>query len=184
MRPCATTVATPDVQLCEPHMNAEAAGVHRGGTLERRRIRARCVEGHRRELASNQNRALVIAHEIFGGKPGTHRRLGVNRRQVCEWLESFGADVDLIDPLLVTPSKIPPARLITLPESAHEFAVAMPKPKMPQWARGFPEESLCDSVAASGNRFGEATMAAAVELRDDYSVGRLRQLTVCSNNAN
>lgn len=103
---------------------------------------AEAVESiYSRELCSNRNRALVIAHEIFGGKPGTHRRLGVNRRQVCEWLASFGVEVDLIDPLVVTPSKIPPARLITLPESAHEFGMALPKPKMPNWARGFPEES-------------------------------------------
>ena len=71
---------------------------------------AEAVEAiYRRELAINKSRALVIAHEIFGGKPGTHRRLGVNRRQVREWVASFGVEVDLIDPLVVTPSKIPPA---------------------------------------------------------------------------
>lgn len=69
---------------------------------------------YRRELASNPSRALVIAHEVFGGAPGTHKARGVSRRQVIEWLTVFGREVDAIDPFAVEPGKLlaaPPMKL-------------------------------------------------------------------------
>ena len=60
---------------------------------------------YRRELASDPTRALVIAHEVFGGARGTHRSRGVSRRQVIEWLTAFGREIDAIDPLAVEPGR-------------------------------------------------------------------------------
>lgn len=99
---------------------------------------ALAVEGlYRRELTANEIRALVIAHEICGGAPGQQRALGASKRQVEEYVSSFGCEVDRFDVLWLSPPKLPQAVPTKLPASAAQFRMAMPveRAQSPRWAR-------------------------------------------------